>query len=180
MRFKPYWKTRGGVTFSGGEPLLQIDFLVEVCKELKSRGVHIALDTAGVGIGKYEELLPYIDLILYDVKYVDDVGFIKLTGHHDEETFKFLKVANELEKKFIVRQVIVPGLTDSKEYMIRLNEYIKHNIKNVEKVEFLPYHKLGSEKYDKLGILNPYKDLIEMDKEKCDELYNMFCAINKK
>ena len=158
IRFKPYYKrNNGGVTFSGGEPLMQIDFLIETCKLLKKHNIHIALDTAGVGIGKYKKLLAYVDLIIFDVKHTDSLEYKNLTGHTDKESFKFLNIANKLNKPFWIRQVVVPNLMDNDAYLISLKNYLTKNIKNIEKIEFIPYHKLGSEKYEKLGIPNPYK-----------------------
>ncbi len=173
LRNKNYFGTNGGVTFSGGEPLLQSDFLIEVCKILKKEQIHIALDTAGVGLGNYEEILKYVDLIIFDVKHTDPKSYEQLTGFPIMESLNFLKVANKLNKKFWIRQVIVPGMMDNTTYLESLKEFLK-NINNIEKIEFLPYHKLGSEKYIKLGIPNPYKNMPEMDKEKCSKLYNEF------
>ena len=90
------------------------------------------------------------------------------------EVFKFLNIANRMNKKFWIRQVIVPGLMDNEKYLISLKKYINDNIKNVERIDFLPYHKLGSEKYEKLDILNPYKDLPEMDFDECKDLFEKF------
>ena len=180
LRYKPYFKNGGGVTFSGGEPLLQNDFLIEVCKELKKENIHIALDTAGVGLGKYEELLKYIDLILFDVKSTSSSGFINLTGYNSKETFEFLKSANKLNKTFWVRQVIIPDVNDNLDYLKSLKEYINLYIKNVEKVEFLPFHRLGEEKYQKLNIDYPYKFKNDMDKDKCNELLETFFENVKK
>lgn len=175
-RFKPYYRDNGGVTYSGGEPLLHVDFLIELSKRLKEENIHIALDTAGCGIGKYSELLKYIDLIILDIKHVDKEGFKELTGASKDESLIFIKELNSSNKDVWIRQVIVPGVTDSKEYVYELKHFLK-NINNVKKVEFLPYHKLGSEKYEKLGIFNPYKDLPEMDKKKTEELYKYFNEI---
>lgn len=177
LRFKPYFKrNNGGVTFSGGEPLLQTDFLIETCKLLKQENIHIALDTSGVGNGKYEEILENVDLILFDVKHVTSNGYKDLTGRDMNEVFDFLYVANKMKKKFWVRQVIVPGIMDNDEYLEKLKVFIKNNIisSNIEKIEFLPYHTLGKSKYEKLGIEYPLGDLEEMDKAKCEELYNKF------
>lgn len=180
IRNKPYFeRNSGGVTFSGGEPLLQSEFVTEVAKVLKENDIHVALDTAGCGNGHYEEILKYIDLIIFDVKHTDREGYKFLTGMDMDESLKFLSVANKMNKKFWVRQVVVPGIMDNKEYIDSLAEFIKQ-INNVEKVEFLPYHKLGSEKYETLKIDYPYKDLNEMDKEKCNELYKYFLTIYKK
>lgn len=175
-RFKPYYRGIGGVTYSGGEPLLHVDFLIELSKKLKNEGINIALDTAGVGIGKYDELLKYIDLVILDVKHVDNFKYKQLTGADISESLKFIDVLNKSNCKVWIRQVIIPEETDSEDYILKLHDFIK-KINNIEKIEFLPYHKLGQEKYEKLGILYPYKDKPEMDKEKCDNLYNLFMKI---
>ena len=173
-----YFGESGGVTFSGGEPLLHADFIIEVCKELKKHNIHIALDTAGVGIGNYEELLNYIDLIIFDVKHTTVSGFEKVTQVNSNEQEKFIEIANKLNKSFWIRQVIVPGIMDNEEYLYSLKDYIKQ-IQNIEKIEFLPYHKLGREKYLKLGIPYPCENIPEMDKEKCNKLYNRFIEMVK-
>ena len=176
---KEYFGENGGVTFSGGEPLLHVDFLIDICKKLKEQNIHIALDTAGVGIGKYEELLKYIDLIIFDVKHTTREGYKRVTQIDTEESLKFLSIANKMNKKFWVRQVVVPTIMDNEEYLYSLDNFIKTNIKNVEKIEFLPYHKLGEEKFLKLNIPYPCKDIPEMDKDKCNELYDKFINIYK-
>lgn len=172
-RFKLYYRDNGGVTYSGGEPLLHVDFLIELSKRLKEENINIALDTAGCGIGKYDELLKYIDLIILDIKHVEPSSFKSLTGFEKTESLKFIDSLNRSNKKVWIRQVIIPDVNDNYEYIDKLHDFLK-NIKNIEKVEFLPYHKLGSEKYIALNIFNPYKDKREMDKKKCDELYNYF------
>lgn len=174
VRFKPYFtRNSGGVTFSGGEPLLQPNFLIETCKLLKNEGIHIALDTAGVGIGNYEEILENVDLVLLDVKHTDPVKYFELTGLEMKECFNFIEAVNKMNKKVWIRQVIVPGLMDNLDYIKSLVEFLKP-IKNIERVDFLPFHKMGSEKYKKLGIPFPYESLEEMDKEKCQDLYLEF------
>ena len=171
LRNKPYFRRNsGGVTFSGGEPLLQVDFLIEVCQKLKKEDIHIAIDTAGVGIGKYDEVLKYVDLVLLDIKHINEEGYLDLTGQPMTEFFKFLTSLNNSGKNVWIRQVIVPGVNDTYEYIENLAIVLKQ-IKNVEKIEFLPYHKMGDEKYKKLGISNPYLEKNAMDKDKCDELY---------
>lgn len=176
---RPYFKRNsGGVTFSGGEPLLQIDFLLEVCPMLKKEGIHIALDTAGVGIGKYDELLPYIDLVLLDIKHINYEGYLDLTGQSMDEFYKFVDSVNKNNTKVWIRQVIIPDVNDSKEYVEGLSKFLKQ-INNIEKIEFLPYHKMGDEKYQKLGIYNPYLEKKAMDKDKCEELYNYLIKLVK-
>ena len=175
--FKDYYGQKGGVTLSGGEPLLQPEYLIELCKKLKKINVHIALDTAGYGIGKYEEILKNIDLIILDIKDITEERFKNLTNGEIQKVWEFLKIANKLNKKFIVRQVIVPDLHYNKEYLIGLNNYIKKHIKNIQKIEFLPYHKIGDQKYEKLKIPNPYKNKKAMDIEKCNKLFEEFMKI---
>ncbi len=174
LRNKPYFKrNNGGVTFSGGEPLLQIDFLLEICKKLKEENIHIALDTAGVGIGKYKEILKLVDLVLLDIKHITKKGYKDLTGKDIDESKKFIEELNKSGVPVWIRQVIVPGIMDNDEYIDGLVKYLK-KIKNIEKIEFLPFHHLGFEKYKKLDIPNPLKDVEEMNVDKCNELYQKF------
>lgn len=175
LRSKPYFKDNGGVTFSGGEPLLQIDFLNEVCTRLKEEDIHIALDTAGIGCGDYKEILSKIDLVLLDIKSINKEGFIDITQKDFFDKFmEFVKELNESNKEVWIRQVIIPGVNDNNEYIKELSQFIKTNIKNVTRVDFLPYHKMGLEKYEKLGIKCPYQDVPAMDKVKCDKLHEEF------
>ncbi len=175
LRNKPYFKNGGGVTFSGGEPLLQYEFLLETVKKLKKEGIHIAIDTAGIGLGDYQELFKYIDMVLLDVKHITKDGYIGITRRdYLDKYMKFLEELNKSDIEVWIRQVIVPNVHDNKEYIYGLSKFLKENIKNVKRVDFLPYHKLGSEKYVTLKINNPYVLKEEMNKEKCDKLYQEF------
>ena len=177
LRNKPYFKrNNGGVTFSGGEPLLQIDFLLDICKKLKEEGIHITLDTAGVGIGKYEEILSLVDLVLLDIKHVNAKGYKEITGTDIDESEKFIKCLNRSNKPVWIRQVIVPGVMDNDNYLHDLASYLQ-KIKNIEKIEFLPFHHLGFSKYEELKIENPLKDVAEMDTKECEELQEKFMNI---
>lgn len=179
-RNKPYFKrNNGGVTFSGGEPLLQIDFLIDICQKLKAEGIHIALDTAGVGIGKYDEILSLVDLVLLDIKHPDKEGYKKLTGMNMNESEKFIESLNKSGKPVWIRQVIVPGIMDNEEYLQKLVNYLQE-IKNIEKIEFLPFHHLGFSKYEELKLENPLKNTSEMDVKKCNELYEKFMVLYNK
>lgn len=172
IRNKPYFSNNGGVTFSGGEPLLQSEFLLEVCKELKKENIHIALDTAGVG-NNYEELFDYIDLVILDIKHVEENGYKYITKRSMNDFNIFIDFLNGKNKKVWIRQVIVPCINDNIKYLKKLKLFLKR-INNIEKVEFLPYHKMGIEKYKKLNIDYPLKKIEEMDKIKCDKLYKDF------
>lgn len=175
LRNKNYFKNNGGVTFSGGEPLLQYEYLLNICKKLKEENIHIAIDTAGVGNGNYIELLQTVDLVLLDIKHTTKEGFIDITQTDNYDKFiEFVKQLNLTNTEVWIRQVIIPDVNDNEEYIKELANFIKENIKNVSKVEFLPYHTLGNEKYIKLGIKNPYYNKQDMDHDKCNELYNLF------
>lgn len=169
LRNKPYFKNGGGVTFSGGEPLLQIDFLIETCKLLKNENIHIALDTAGVGLGNYDEILSLVDLVIFDIKALDDVNYMEMNGNKICESLKFLECCQKHNKKMWIRQVIVPGINDSESYIDLLANFIK-NLKNIEKIELLPFHTMAFDKYQKLNLNNPLKDKVNMDKEICSKL----------
>ncbi len=173
LRCKPYFKNTGGVTFSGGEPLLNDKFIIELSKKLKKDNINIAIDTAGVGNGSYEEILKYVDLVLLDIKHTEPSTYKNLTGQEITHVEKFIQELNKQNKKVWIRQVIVPGLTDNKEYIDSLVNYLK-KIKNIERVDFLPFHRLGREKYISLNIPYPYENKPDMDKDKCEELYKYF------
>ncbi len=177
-RYKSYFRDNGGVTFSGGEPLLHSEFIIETVKLLKEENIHIALDTAGVGNGNYSELLKYIDLVLLDIKHTTPDGYKAITGQELKEVETFITEVNKQNKPVWIRQVIVPGIMDNKEYIDGLAKYLKH-IKNIERVDFLPFHRLGREKYLALGLAYPYEEKSEMDKEECNKLYKYFEEIYK-
>lgn len=168
LRYKPYYKDNGGVTFSGGEPLLQSDYLLEVCKRLKKEKINIALDTAGVG-NYNEKLLDYIDLIIFDIKAVKSDDYNYITGYKIDESLKFLNKCQEKNIKMWIRQVIVPKINDNEKNILELKKFIS-KLKNVEKVELLPYHTMAINKYKKLGIEYKLTGVEAMNKEKCKKL----------
>lgn len=170
-----YFGKDGGVTLSGGEPLLHLEFIIELCKLLKKDGINIALDTAGYCLKNCEELLKYIDIVIFDIKDPRETEFKMLTGGNKKYTESFIEQLNFMNKKLIIRQVIVPGYHDNLEFIIKLKKYITKTFKfeNIIKIEFLPYHTLGKEKYEKLGLNYPL-NISDMDKEKCKELYNFY------
>lgn len=169
-RYKSYYKkSKGGVTFSGGEVLLQPEFLLELLKLCKENGIHTTIDTAGHGYGDYDEILKYSDLVILDIKHWDDTEYKKLVGQDKKDFKDFLKALDRSHCKVWIRHVVVPGVTDTEEDIIKLGDIIK-NIKNVENIELLPYHTLGTVKYEKLGIKYRLADIEAMDKEKCKKL----------
>ena len=139
-------------------------------KKCKSNNIHTALDTSGVGNGYYEEILKYVDLVILDIKHIDYLEYEKITGYKMDEFNKFLSICEKLDKKLWLRQVIIPGINDNIDYIKRLKEYIK-NIKNVLKIELLPYHLYGVDKYKRLNIEYKLKETKAMNINKCNELY---------
>jgi pyruvate formate lyase activating enzyme len=171
QKYSNYYGDNGGVTFSGGEPLLQSEFVLETIKLLKEHGIHTAIDTAGVA-ENYDEVLKLVDLVILDIKAVDSKEYEELVGGKIEKQKEFLDKCVSLNKKLWLRQVIVPGINDDEEHVKKLKELIK-DIPNVERVELLPYHSMAKEKYKKLGIEYRLGDTVNMDKEKCKMLQNL-------
>ncbi|MCX4248952.1 MAG: pyruvate formate-lyase-activating protein [Bacilli bacterium] len=181
-RFKPYFGERGGVTLSGGEPLLQNEFLLDFILKLKSEGIHVALDTAGITDKPFEHIVDNVDLIIFDIKDITEKRYHDLTGGDIKKAWKFLEYAKNKHKKFWIRQVIVPEVHDNIKFIEELNKYIKEhfNKSDIEKIEFLPYHKFGSDKYLSLNIPNNYKNKKAMDEKKCNVLYQKFLEFYNK
>lgn len=167
-RYKSYYKDNGGVTFSGGEPLMQRDFLLETLKLCKKEGINTCLDTSGFGFN-YDEILDYTDLVILDIKAVNPLLYEKITKQKVEISLEFLKTCQKKNKKLWIRQVIVPRINDDEKHVLELKKFIS-KLKNVERIELLPYHSMAKGKYAKLGLTYPLGDTPEMDKKKCMEL----------
>lgn len=165
VRFKPYFKKQGGITFSGGEPLLQKDFLLEALKLCKKEDLHTCIDTAGFGLGGYDEILKYTDLVLFDVKHYTPEGYKLVTGQNIDEPLCFMDALKKAKTPLWIRHVVVPNLTDSEEHLQGLAEYIQtlSTEYDIRKVELLPYHVLGKEKYHRLQIPYKLEDTAPMD-----------------
>lgn len=154
VRYKPYFKlNNGGVTFSGGEPLLQPEFLVSCLRLLKEEGIHTALDTSGVGIGDYDEILRYTDLVILDVKHGRRDKYKKITGLEMDEYFKFKEAVIKNNKPLWIKHVVIPGINDTEEDMAEFESEIKtFPVRLIQKVELLPYHTMGIAKYRELEM----------------------------
>ena len=159
----------GGVTLSGGEPLLQPEFLAECLARLHRVGVHTCLDTSGAGLGEYKDILNHTDLVLYDVKHEVPEEYQRVTGRSMERTLDFVEAVRRAGTPMWVRHVVVPGLTDQTEHLAALRRYVD-TLPNVQRVELLPFHKLGAEKYRGLGRSDPLAEVPAMDPERCSKL----------
>ena len=176
LRYKNYFGDTGGVTVTGGEPLVQIDFVIELFKMLKEKGIHTCVDTSGItfnpdspqSVDKHKELLTVSDLFLLDIKHIDDEACKRLTGHSNRNTLAFAKFLSENGKKIWIRQVLVPNITDDEKSLIRTREFID-TLQTVEKVEVLPYHTMGTVKYEKLGLAYPLEGVEAPTKESVEK-----------
>lgn len=160
LRFKPYWGKDGGITISGGEPLLQIDFVIELFKKAKELGINTCIDTAGNPFtkeepffSKFEELMKYTDLLLLDLKEINPTRHKDLTGFDNSNIIEMAKYLSEINKPVWIRHVLVPEHSDFDEDLDALGDFID-TLSNVDRVEILPYHTLGKFKWETLGI--PY------------------------
>ena len=165
LRYRAYFGKSGGVTVSGGEPLLQSAFVAALFKALKSEGIHTALDTAAFAPTEaVREVLRYTDLVLCDVKYTDEEGYRAHFGHSLKTVSAFLALCEEMGKEVTVRHVVVPRFTDGEE-QIRVLSALAHRYPCVKRIELLPFHKMCVEKYDKMGIPFPLRDTPACDGE---------------
>jgi len=168
-RYRPYYKKTGGVTFSGGEALMQGEFVLEAIKALKKENIHVALDTSGVGQTQfYDEILKLVDVLLLDIKHYDTAEYRDLTGVSMKWTKSFMESLKQYKNKIWIRHVMVPGVTDNYYAMNQLLSSVHVYIKNIEKIEILPYHRLGVDKYSELGISYLLNDVPEMDKAQAE------------
>lgn len=163
LRYKSYFAHGGGVTVSGGEPLLQTEFICELFRILKSNGIHTAIDTSGITFDrtrtqKLDELLGYTDLVLLDIKHIDDEKHAELTGFSNRNVLDFAKYLSDKGKEIWIRHVLVDGITDDDNYLYRLKSFID-GLETVKKVEILPYHGMGEVKYEKMNMQYPLKGM---------------------
>ncbi len=165
-----YQTSGGGVTFSGGEPLWQSGFIAQVARKLKAEGIHTILDTAGnVGWCRFEEVLPFIDLVLYDIKTCDNNLHRQLTGQDNDLILMNAKLLTEKDVPMRVRLVLIPGLNDSPEEL-RARMQMVAELKSVQQVDLLPYHRYGAGKYARLGLDYPLADLPEYTDEQIEKI----------
>lgn len=160
IKDRAYWGKKGGITVSGGEPLLQIDFLIELFTLAKKENVHTCIDTAGgpfrregEWFEKFRKLMELTDLLLMDIKHIDREEHIALTGQSNENIIEMFRYLDEIKKPIWIRHVLVPGISDNDAYLEKTRDFIR-SLHNVERVEILPYHNLAIPKYEELGI--PY------------------------
>lgn len=188
-RNRAFYKT-GGITATGGEPTAQMDFLIELFTKAKEKDVHTCLDTSGIffreewlqkenecsanmtekdmAFDKFQKLMKVTDLVMLDIKHMDEEDHVELTGCSNYNILAFARYLNKIKKPVWIRHVVVPGITYKEESLKQTGEFLK-TLSNVEKLEVLPYHTLGENKYEKLGIEYPLKGVPQLSKDEAKE-----------
>ncbi len=173
-RYRSYWGNKGGITVSGGEALLQMDFLLELFKKAKQRGINTCLDTSAQPFtrnekwfAKFEELMNYTDTILLDIKHIRDEEHRKLTRFSNANILDCARYLSDIHKPVWIRHVLIPGITDKDEYLHELAAFL-NTLENVERVDVLSYHTLGIYKYEKLGKEYPLAGVEPPTKERVE------------
>lgn len=182
IRYKPYWRDNGGVTISGGEPLAQLDFIIELSRLFHNEGISVAIDTSGATFNmsdaylkKFDELLQVSDLFLLDIKAVDSSLHKKITGKDNKNVLELFSYLDKKNYPIWVRHVLVPTLSDNDERLRETHEFLS-KFKNIRRVEVLPYHTLGTYKYDLLKMEYPLKDVPAPTKERVEKAEKILCV----
>ena len=181
-RNRPFYKN-GGITVTGGEPLLQIDFMLDLFRLCKEKDIHTCIDTSGITYHegesaynqKLDELMKYTDLVMLDIKHIDSDAHRELTGHRNEGILAFAKYLESKDVPLWIRHVIVPGITDDPEEHKRLGRFIAH-LHNVKALDVLPYHTMGVSKYEKLGIPYPLEGVEALPKQEAAKAKQVILA----
>ena len=183
LRYKTYWKEKGGITVSGGEALLQIDFVTELFRLAKEKGVNTCLDTSGNPFSleepfksKFDELMKYTDLFMLDIKHMDDAAHRKLTGQTNQNILEMAAYLSDHGKAMWIRHVLVPCITTEEDELYRLRSFLD-TLKTVERVEVLPYHTLGVFKWKELGIPYQLEGVDPPTKEQIDRAKEILGAL---
>ena len=167
---------KGGITVTGGEPLLQMDFVTELFKQAKEMNIHTALDTSGITFNladtqKFDNLMQYTDLVLLDIKHINDKEHKKLTGHSNKNVLEFAKYLSDKNKPIWLRHVVVPEITFNKAYLNELGNFMA-TLKNIIALDVLPYHDMAKPKYKSLNIKYLLENTPSLTKEQAIEARN--------
>jgi len=176
MRNEPFYRSGGGLTVTGGEPLMQVDFLIDLFTLLKEHNVHTCIDTSGIAfkktntefIKKLDKLMELTDLVMLDIKHIDPEKHQWLCEQPNEGILDFAAYLNEKHIDMWIRHVVVPGITDIDEYLFKLGVFIGQ-FDNLKALDVLPYHTMGISKYENLGLEYRLKGVPDMNKDKAIE-----------
>lgn len=174
LRYRTYWGDKGGITVSGGEALMQMEFVTELFEKAHAMGINTCLDTSAQPFTRkspwfdnFQKLMAVTDTILLDIKHIDNEEHRKLTRFSNENILDCARYLSEIAKPVWIRHVLVPGITDNDAYLPRLHDFLS-TLKNIERIDVLPYHTLGTFKYEKLGIEYPLANVPTPTKERVD------------
>lgn len=175
---------KGGITVTGGEPLVQIDFLTELFRQAKGKNIHTALDTSGIlfdknDTNKIDELLKYTDLVLLDIKHIDNEEHIKLTKHSNKNVLEFAQYLSENNIPVWIRHVVVPEITYKEEYLTQLGEFLAC-LKNIKALDVLPYHDMAKSKYKELGLDYQLENIPQLTKDEAINARNIIIEAIKR
>lgn len=170
-RNKPFYANGGGLTVTGGEPLMQVDFLIELFTLAKEKNIHTCIDTSGIAynpdntalVEKMDKLMSLTDLVMLDIKHIDPEKHKDLTSQPNEHILQFCSYLNEKHVDMWIRHVVVPGITDDEKYLFDLGYFIGQ-FANLKALDVLPYHTMGEAKYEKLEMPYKLKGVPAMDK----------------
>ncbi|MBD5552268.1 MAG: pyruvate formate lyase-activating protein [Lachnospiraceae bacterium] len=168
---RPFYKD-GGLTVTGGEPLMQVDFLIDLFTLAKEHNIHTCIDSSGIAykennaafIEKLDKLMPLTDLVMLDIKHIDPEKHKELTSKPNDGILAFAKYLEKKQVPVWIRHVIVPGLTDDEQYLYQLGYFIGH-LSNLKALDALPYHTMGEKKYESLGMEYKLHDVPAMDQK---------------
>ena len=186
LRYRSYWGADGGITVSGGEPLLQMDFLLDLFSRAKEADVHTCMDTSaqcftreGKWFEKFTALMKWTDLVLLDIKHIDSDAHRDLTGFGNENVLDCARYLSSIRKPVWIRHVLVPGITTDAGALHRLADFLK-TLDNVERIDILPYHELGVYKWKTLGIPYTLDDVEPPTEEQIAEAHSILdpCLLN--
>lgn len=175
---------KGGITVTGGEPLLQIDFITELFKQAQNLNIHTALDTSGItftpdNTKKFDELLKYTNLVLLDIKHINNDEHKKLTGHSNKNILEFAKYLSQKQIPVWIRHVVVPDITYNEKYLKQLGEFLS-TLENIQALDVLPYHDMARGKYKELGLSYPLENTPPLTKEQAINARDIILSVVRK
>jgi pyruvate formate lyase activating enzyme len=172
-------QSKGGITFSGGEPMLQFDFLLEALQVCKENGYHTTVDTSGFSTPeRFKKIIPFTDLFLFDIKHLDNLRHKEFTGVTNDVILSNYRLIIESGSDIIVRIPVIPGFNDDADHLARLKQYIlSEKNENLKRISLLPYHKIGSSKYKRFKIPNKMENIEQPASQRMKELKEYFSDV---
>ncbi len=182
-KYRPYWGQDGGITVSGGEPLMQIDFLIELFEMAKKRGIHTCIDTSaqpyrsvGEWHEKFKRLMGVTDVVLLDIKHINNEAHRRLTLHPNDNILACARFLSDIRKPVWIRHVLIPGITEKDEFLLELADFLS-TLHNIQRIDVLPYHTLGVYKYENLGLEYLLRDTEAPSNDRLEHARSIFAKV---